>query len=157
MKPPRIPERIVQRQIVALLRSLGGLVWVLGTSRPRTDSHHGTCQTPGIGDVYAIFPRARRSLWVEVKAAGGKLRPAQVEFQSACLHVGQPHIVGGVDEVLGWLQQQGIVKPESVPWYRQDGAAAKSPILAAPRRAGAAQDSDARLLSSDDENRPART
>lgn len=43
----RIPEKVVQTQIVALLRTLGADVYVLGTTRPRGDRHHGTYQSQG--------------------------------------------------------------------------------------------------------------
>ena len=145
MKPPRVPERVVQRQIVALLRSLGGLVWVLGTTRRRGD-YQGTMQTPGLPDLIAAIKG--RMLMVECKAKGGRLTDDQLVFRAFCLDCGVAHVVGGVDEVLAWLQQQGIVKPDAVPWYRQDGATAESPILAARRRPGAAQIQDASITPS---------
>lgn len=132
----RVPERVVQQQIVHLLRSLGAQVWVLGTTRRRGD-YHGTMMSPGLPDLIAAVHG--RMLMVECKAIGGKLSHAQVAFQVACQDCGVHHVVGGVDEVLAWLQQQGIVKPDAVPWYRQDGATAKSPRLAAQRRPGATQ------------------
>jgi hypothetical protein len=49
MKSPRIPEKVIQQQIVTLLRSIGAQVWVLGTRRKRGD-YQGTMQTPGLPD-----------------------------------------------------------------------------------------------------------
>lgn len=46
VKAPRIPERIVQRHVVALLRSVGGHVYTLGTVRPKGD-RPGTMQSRG--------------------------------------------------------------------------------------------------------------
>lgn len=131
----RIPERVAQRQIVHLLRSVGAQVWVLGTTRRRGD-HPGTMQTPGICDVVAFVPRAGL-LMVEVKAKGGRLRPEQSHFRDCCREHHVAHVVGGVDEVIAWLVGQGILRADALPWYRQEGAAAESPILAAqqPRRA----------------------
>jgi len=136
MKAPRLPERVVQRQCVALLRSLGGLVWVLGTARPRTDGHQGTCQTPGLPDV--VFALKGRMGMLECKAAGGRLRPEQETFRQACQDCGVHHVTGGVDELVAWLVAEGLVKADAVPHYRLPGAgSAKSPRLAVqqPRRA----------------------
>ena len=138
-KLPRVPERIVQRQVVHLLRSLGGEVWVLGTVRPRGDTP-GTRQTAGIGDLFACLKG--RALWVEVKAAGGKLRPEQAVFREAVLSTPCHHVVGGVDEVIQWLVGQGLLRADAVPHYRlADDGTAKSPRLAVQRGAGAAQGS----------------
>jgi len=129
-KPARVPERIVQRQVVHLLRSVGGQVYVIGTTRPKGD-RPGTMQTPGIPDLYVLLPDApwrttpdsggfatagsksqtcAHGLWVEVKATGGRLRPAQAEFARLCVQAGCPHVVGGVDAVLTYLQDHGYVK-----------------------------------------------
>lgn len=115
---PRIAEKAVQAQCVALLRSLGARVWVLGTVRAKGD-HPGTRQTPGVSDVIAFLRGA--CLFLEVKAAGGKLRPEQVDFRDAALSCGAPvyHVVGGVDELFAWLVERGIVKAENVPYARR--------------------------------------
>ena len=146
MKPPRVPERIVQRQVVHLLRSLGGEVWVLGTVRPRGDTP-GTRQTAGIGDLFCCL--RGRALWVEVKAAGGKLRPEQQQFRAAVLQTPCHHVVGGVDEVIAWLVGEGLLRADCVPHYRlADEGAAKSPRLAVQRRRREAQGSDASIAPS---------
>lgn len=116
MTAPRVSERVVQAQIVALLRSLGAKVYVLGTVRRRGD-YQGTMQSPGIADLL-VFLRGRQ-LWVECKAAGGRMSPAQVEFQALCGMAGVAHVVGGVDAVLAWLVDAGIVKADNVAHYRQ--------------------------------------
>lgn len=115
---PRIPEKAVQAQCVALLRSLGAQVWVLGTVRARGD-HPGTRQTPGVSDVIAFLRGA--CLFLECKAAGGKLRPEQVVFREAALSCGAPvyHVVGGVNELFAWLVERGVVKAENVPHERR--------------------------------------
>jgi len=43
-KRPRIPEKVIQSQIVVLLRTCGAAVYVLGGARPRGD-YPGTRQT----------------------------------------------------------------------------------------------------------------
>jgi len=113
---PRVPEKVIQAQCVRLLRSLGGLVWTLGTSR-RAGDYHGTMQTPGLPDV--IFAIRGRMGMLECKAAGGKLRPEQAVFRQACADCGVHHITGGVEELFAWLVAEGIVLPDNVPHGRR--------------------------------------
>lgn len=123
-KVARVPEKIVQQQIVHLLRSIGAAVYVLGTRRRRGD-FHGTMQTPGIPDLFAFLPLQHASdqglhsvLWVEVKADGGRLRLEQAAFQALCEQHQYPHIVGGVDAVVAWLVRRGFLKDTQVAHYR---------------------------------------
>jgi hypothetical protein len=102
---PRVPEKTVQADVQRLLLMLGFRVRVLGTTRPRGD-HPGTCQSPGLPDLIC-FGRGR-CLMVEVKARGGRLRPAQAAFRNDCLAAGVAHVTGGVDEVLAWLRTIGV-------------------------------------------------
>lgn len=55
-RPPVIPEKSEQSQIVQLLRSLGAQVYVLGNHRRKGD-FAGTMQTPGLPDLQAFMPR----------------------------------------------------------------------------------------------------
>jgi hypothetical protein len=119
------PEKVIQAQVVALLRSIGAQVYVLGTRRPRGD-HPGTCQTPGLPDLYAFLPQAPLrlrygplALWVEVKAAGGRASAAQETFVDQCQASDVPHVIGGVDDVLAFLVVGGWVKADNVPHYRR--------------------------------------
>ena len=125
----RVAERVEQAHIVQLLRSLGAAVYVLGTVRRRGD-YPGTMQTPGLPDLYVVLPPARlpatrptlrghSPLWVEVKAQGGRLRPAQVAFQAQCIVAGVPHVVGGLDAVIAYLIAGGWLAAASVPHYRR--------------------------------------
>lgn len=122
----RVPEKVVQQHALNLLRNVGARVWVLGTRRRRGD-FPGTMQTPGIADVFAILPPPplksdRRSpvpLWFECKAAGGRLRPEQAEFRTACLEAELAHVVGGVDELMSFLVRGGWLKSQNVPHYKQ--------------------------------------
>lgn len=147
----RIPERVVQRQIVHLLRSLGAQVWVLGTARPRTDGHQGTCQTPGLGDLFAVL--RGRALWCEVKARGGKLRPEQVVFRDAVQTTPCHHVVGGVDEVVAWLVGQGVLRADAVAHYR--GTSAKADCWQ-PEARTATRGGGAGIEPSENERRSAR-
>ena len=117
-KVPRVPERVVQAQVVHLLRSLGGLVWTLGTTRRRGD-YQGTMQTSGLPDCIAAVKG--RMVMIECKAKGGVLRPAQRVFQQACADCGVAHLVGGVDEVVQWCVREGLLRADCVPHYRLPG------------------------------------
>lgn len=111
---PRIPEKHVQRQIVCLLERIGAKVYVLGTTRPRGD-YPGTMQTPGVPDLYVFLPETPQqwrglAVWIEVKAKGGRLRPAQADFRDRCQVALTPHLVGGLDEVVHYLTAGGWLK-----------------------------------------------
>jgi len=107
-RPPRVPEKAVQADCVTLLRWFGFHVIVLGTVRPQGD-HPGTRQSPGAPDLIAIGHG--RCLMVEVKARGGRLRPAQMVFRQRCLEADVSHVVGGVDDLIAWLQAEGVRRP----------------------------------------------
>lgn len=114
---PRVPERVEQQHIVQLIRSIGGAVYVLGTTRRRGD-YPGTMQTPGIPDLYAILPVTYESVWIEVKAEGGMLRPEQQQFRELCEKGHVAHIVGGLSTVLAWLVERSYVRDQQAPHYR---------------------------------------
>lgn len=121
---PRVSEKTEQAHIVQLLKSIGAAVYVLGTRRPRGD-YAGTCQTPGIPDLLAFLPsridRLTRLLFVECKAAGGRLRPEQLDFRTLCECAQVAHVVGGLDAVIAWLVAERYVKADAFPHYRQPG------------------------------------
>lgn len=136
--PPRVPEKVVQQHIVTLLRTFGAHVWILGTARSAgrkcrncgnfvASNDMGTHQTPGIPDLYAIVPKPGDGiewmpLWVEVKAEGGKPSPGQINFASAVKLTGTGYVMGGLDDVIGWLLERGIVTDRQVPHYRLPAA-----------------------------------
>jgi hypothetical protein len=110
----RTPERTEQAEIVKLLRMLGASVYVLGTTRRKGD-HPGTMQTPGIPDLWVVFPSTRQglewtALWIEVKAEKGRLSRAQQRFQNECFWSSTTHLVGGLDVVVAWCQKHGWLK-----------------------------------------------
>jgi hypothetical protein len=115
----RVPERVEQAHIVRLVRTLGGTVYVLGTTRRRGD-HPGTMQTPGLADLLAFLPvrphMRERQLWIECKARDGRLSPAQVEFRERCLAAGVAHVVGALDDVIAWLTAEGYLRRGQVPF-----------------------------------------
>jgi hypothetical protein len=121
---PRVPEKAVQQQICTLIRSVGGRVWAIGTTRARGD-YPGTRQTPGLPDLIAFvrLPGDLLPAWacvfIECKAEGGRLRPEQIEFRERCLASGMHHLVGGLDDVIAWLCARGVCKADQFPHYRQ--------------------------------------
>jgi hypothetical protein len=120
---PRQSEKRVQAQIVSLIQAIGGQVNVIGRPSPKDGrTHRGTGQTPGLPDLYAFLPLRvdvpMRGVWIEVKAAGGKLRPEQRLFMEMCHAAGVPHILGGVDQVVAYLQAGGWVKADAAPMAR---------------------------------------
>lgn len=121
----RISEKQHQHNGQALLRSIGALVWTLGTRRRKGD-FQGTMQTPGIPDVYALLParaadQYRSPLWWEVKAVDGASRPEQLAFEQAHAATTATHWIGYVrgtfDALVGWLVAHGYVKAQNVPHY----------------------------------------
>lgn len=70
------PEKAVQRAVTDALHRMGFRVSDL--SQPRA-----SMQTPGLPDLYAQHPHWGICLWVEVKAARGRLSPAQAAWHEA--------------------------------------------------------------------------
>ena len=110
------PEKAEQRAIVELLRLFGAPVYVLGTTRRKTD-HPGTMQTPGLPDLYAFLPTKPRSIvlqyrpiWIEVKSASGCLSDAQEAFRWLCEMSGEDHFVGTADQFAAELKRRGYLK-----------------------------------------------
>jgi hypothetical protein len=125
MAKARLPEKLVQSQIVNLLRSIGGVVYTLGTRRPRGSLDFSTRQTAGIPDLYAFLPApaaqaaiGASALWIEVKTATGRASPEQLAFESWCTLAKVPYVRGGVDDVVAFLMRTGHLKPDNVPHYR---------------------------------------
>ena len=111
-----LSEKTEQARILELLEAMRARVYVSGTVRPRADSHHGTCQTPGIPDITAFLPapisgigggRPLRLVFIEVKRQGGRLRPEQAIFRDHCTAAGIAHITGGLDALMAWLEVEG--------------------------------------------------
>jgi len=69
------------------------------------------------GDV-TVCLQAKQLLAVEVKAAGGRLRPEQAEFRELAIAAHVAHVVGGLDDVVAWLIAHGYLRDSHVPHYR---------------------------------------
>lgn len=121
MSPRRAPERAIQSQGARLLRTIGGRVWELGTTRRRGD-YAGTMQTPGLPDVLAFMPPREPHLWRllvwEAKAPGGRLRPEQAIFRELCQFAGIHHVVGDLDALIAWLLEHGYLRRDQIAHYR---------------------------------------
>lgn len=137
---PRVPEKAIQSQGVALLRNLGGWVYVIGHPSPNDGRKlRGTGQTAGLPDVVAFLPprpqpeaygkgelelavmRSRPTLlfW-EAKSAGGRLRPEQRQFRDLCLDAEVAHVTGDLDALIAWLDKhQYVDAAKQFPFYRQ--------------------------------------
>lgn len=106
------PERIIQAQVVHLLRSLGGVVYSLGVTRRKGD-YQGTMQTPGLPDVIAFLDQGggmMQLVIIELKAPGNTMTAPQRQFCALCEAAGVAHIVGGLDDVIAWLIENDYMK-----------------------------------------------
>ncbi len=130
-------ETIIQAQIVALARSVGGRVWPLGTVRrgshcPRCGTfvppHYGTQQGEGLPDLYMVLPRqrpdgagaTREAVWWECKRPDVRvLRPEQVDFQQWCTVAGVTHGWGDLDAFLVFLVDRQLIRTENIPHDRR--------------------------------------
>jgi hypothetical protein len=124
----RQAEKVEQAHGIKLLLALGARVYVSGTRRRRGD-YPGTMQTPGIPDVEAWLPQPRTRdtrmggplrvlLKWECKRAGGRLSDAQREYQQLCGDADVAHVVGPLDELIGWLIDADYLRPDQVAHYR---------------------------------------
>ena len=112
-------EKEIQADIMEMLETVGATVYRIGTTRKKGD-YQGTMQTPGIPDLLAFVRIPARKmtdmrphavqLWIEVKRPGGKMSDTQLAFRWNALNAGCEYVVGGVDEVLAWLKERGVVK-----------------------------------------------
>ena len=122
-----------QQHVVALYRSVGAQVYVLGTTRRRGDRcpschafvpnrDHGTHQTPGVADLAVFLPHRSddpaRFLWHEVKAGSGRLSADQVIFRDWCVATGIEHVVGGLDAAIAYLVRIGRARVDQFTHYR---------------------------------------
>lgn len=95
-------ERAVQQAVAALYRGVGAVV--ASTSQPRASR-----VTAGLPDLIVLLPRGRGVVFHEVKAAGGRQRAAQAEFQTACRMADVPYVLGGVAEARAVLVDIGLL------------------------------------------------
>lgn len=108
-------EKDEQSAIIQIARATGGLVWVLGTRRARGD-YQGTRQTPGLPDLWIVWPNLARghAAWWEVKTATGRRSPAQVAFAEACAAAGVAYGCGDSRAFEAWCADRGLLHKERV-------------------------------------------
>lgn len=112
MTSARTPEKVVQAQIVKLLKQVGARVYVLGTRRGKND-FQGTRQTPGLPDLIAFVPARHvvsELLVIEVKAERGRLSQDQKDFAGSCVNANVWYVSGGLNDVIKALVIHGNLK-----------------------------------------------
>lgn len=130
---PQQREKSEQQHALYALRLVNAKVYTIGTRRRRgsrcpqcntfVPEDQGTRQTPGLPDLLAFVPRPdapeqRWVLFVEQKAAGGRLSPEQQELRALALAAGAEHVVGDYNAVLAWLVSKGLMRETQLPHYR---------------------------------------
>lgn len=108
---------------MALLRHLGAVVYVLGTTRKRGD-HPGTMQTAGLPDLLAFVPyehgeqrRGERLLVLEVKVPPNTTTDAQNEFALHCHDAGVAYVAGPFAAVVRWALAEGLLEGDADKWW----------------------------------------
>lgn len=95
------PEKTVQRAVTRFLLALGYVVSDL--SQPRA-----SMQTAGLPDLFAMHPRLGHALWIEVKAARGRVSPAQADWHNIARRAGQMVVVArSATDLVGPLRELG--------------------------------------------------
>ena len=110
-------EKGAYESIITLLRLANCDVYRMAQARAST-------QSLGFPDLFAFAPISSglRTITVEVKRPGGKVRPEQAVFQERCIERGMLHVVGGTEEVLAALQANGLlVWDQRTRSYRRTG------------------------------------
>jgi hypothetical protein len=98
--PPPL-EKTVQQHVKQALASLG--FHVSDLSQPRR-----TMQTVGLPDLWAMHPRWRLALWIEVKRPGGKVSLAQSAWHQVARDAGvHVLVVWGVADLVEGLKALG--------------------------------------------------
>jgi hypothetical protein len=101
-RPRASSEKAIEAAIIRNLRLLGLIVVKL--SQPQR-----VLATAGTPDLLVMSPRHRLHLFVEVKAAKGRLRPAQACWHRDALASGLNVVVArGTEDVLPELQRLGL-------------------------------------------------
>lgn len=88
-----------------LLRALG--FEVVRLSQVRRSKIH-----PGLPDRRYYHRRRGVAFWWEAKAEWGQQRPEQREFQTMAEACGERYVAGRLEDLKGWLVEQGIAERE---------------------------------------------
>lgn len=91
-----LTESDIQRESIKLLRLAGWIVIRLNSGKAR---HNVQLCPPGTPDILAIS-KTGRTLWIEFKALGGKLRPEQIKMHAdLILRNQQVYVVRTLEDV----------------------------------------------------------
>ncbi len=82
----RREEKDVDAAVVELLRGLG---WRVSRFQQARESKI----TRGVPDLYAMHPRLKLAVWIELKAPDGRRSPAQAAWHQAAAECGVPVLV----------------------------------------------------------------
>jgi hypothetical protein len=100
-------EKQIQADVVKAYRAHGCIVYSL--SQPRA-----TKQTPGIGDLYVLWPEMHfegpATWWHETKTPTGRASPDQVEFREYCDRCGEGYVIGGLAAAEAKLREIGAIR-----------------------------------------------
>lgn len=102
-------ESQVSREVQRFLKMIGGEVYTLEQGYRK--ERGGTRQTPGLPDLFVMFPADKVWTWAELKGPKGKLTVAQSGFRMACMEAGIPHEVWrDVRDAWAWAVENGLVE-----------------------------------------------
>jgi len=128
----------VQHHSASFLRSIRGIVHEYGHHRSKgrkcpncgefvQNTDFSTRQTPGAPDIHAFLRHPTlgtwRGLWQECKAEGGTLSPEQRDFREYARLANELHVVGGLDDLIACLLEEGYIHRGQVAHYRLPKAA----------------------------------
>lgn len=100
MRRYQSPERSEQSRCDEMMRGMGWTVIKVSLRRPKV-----VLQTKGIPD--RKFYRGSDTFWFECKAEDGRQSEEQKAFQTMCGAAGECYVIGGMKELLGFLNQWG--------------------------------------------------
>ena len=99
--PSAEPKGEKSEQLAIKKSAIARGAFVYEVSQPRA-----TMQTPGIPDLYLVWPD--RALWFEVKTVTGVLSQAQARFAMQCTQNGTNYAVGTHADFLQWCDSNRI-------------------------------------------------
>lgn len=97
VKDGTMTESELQKMIIDTLKAMGGIVFRMNSGR--SGRNNVKLCPAGTPDILAVLPH--KTLWIEVKAKGGKLRQSQEEMHAQLQQRGQTVIAAySLDDVL---------------------------------------------------------
>jgi hypothetical protein len=100
----RVLEKAEQAVIVKMARASGGRVYSLSQSR-------ATKQTPGLPDLWIMYPKWVGFWWETKRQVGGDRSPAQIEFGEECAGAGVEYGYGDRHAFAAFLRLHNIPSP----------------------------------------------